>query len=30
MTEQYGEMIKSYRLELGLTQGQVAEEMDVT
>jgi transcriptional regulator with XRE-family HTH domain len=30
MSEQYGEMIKSYRISLGLTQGQVAEELDVT
>ena len=30
MSEQYGEMIKSYRIALGLTQGQVAEELNVT
>jgi len=30
MSEQYGEMIKSYRISLGLTQGQVAEELEVT
>ncbi|MCR4792661.1 MAG: helix-turn-helix domain-containing protein [Lachnospiraceae bacterium] len=30
MSEQYGEMIKSYRINLGLTQGEVAEELDVT
>ncbi len=30
MSEQYGEKIKSYRISLGLTQGQVAEELDVT
>jgi transcriptional regulator with XRE-family HTH domain len=30
MNENYGEQIKSYRLKLGLTQSQVASEMDVT
>lgn len=30
MNEFYGEKIKSYRIKLGLTQGQVASEMDVT
>ena len=30
MTDNYGERIKSYRLKLGLTQNQVAAEMDVT
>ena len=30
MNENYGELIKSYRLDLGLTQSQVAEEMEVT
>ena len=30
MDENYGERIKSYRIKLGLTQGQVASEMDVT
>ena len=30
MNESYGERIKSYRIKLGLTQGQVASEMDVT
>ena len=30
MNETYGERIKSYRIRLGLTQGQVASEMDVT
>ena len=30
MTENYGEQIKSYRIKLGLTQNQVAAEMDVT
>lgn len=30
MDENYGERIKSYRIKLGLTQGQVAAEMDVT
>ncbi len=30
MTENYGERIKEYRLQLGLTQGEVAVEMDVT
>ena len=30
MTENYGEQIKSYRVKLGLTQNQVAAEMDVT
>ncbi len=30
MNENFGEQIKSYRLKLGLTQSQVAEEMEVT
>lgn len=30
MNENYGEQIKSYRIKLGLTQSQVAEEMEVT
>ena len=30
MIENYGEQIKSYRIKLGLTQNQVAAEMDVT
>ena len=30
MNVNYGEQIKSYRIKLGLTQGQVAEEMEVT
>ena len=30
MNENYGEQIKAYRLKLGLTQSQVAEEMEVT
>ena len=30
MTDNYGEQIKSYRIKLGLTQSQVAAEMDVT
>ncbi|MBO4845793.1 MAG: helix-turn-helix transcriptional regulator [Lachnospiraceae bacterium] len=30
MTENYGELIKSYRIKLGLTQSQVAKEMEVT
>ncbi len=30
MNDNYGEQIKSYRIKLGLTQGQVAAEMDVT
>ena len=30
MNENYGEQIKSYRLKFGLTQSQVASEMDVT
>lgn len=30
MNESYGEQIRSYRIRLGLTQSQVAEEMDVT
>ena len=30
MTDNYGEQIKSYRIKLGLTQNQVATEMDVT
>ena len=30
MNDNYGEQIKSYRIKLGLTQGQVATEMEVT
>lgn len=30
MNENYGEKIKSYRMKLGLTQSQVAAEMEVT
>ena len=30
MAENYGEQIRSYRINLGLTQSQVAEEMEVT
>ena len=30
MNDNYGEQIKSYRIQLGLTQSQVAAEMDVT
>ncbi len=30
MIDNYGEQIKSYRIKLGLTQSQVASEMDVT
>ena len=30
MNDNYGEQIKVYRLKLGLTQSQVATEMDVT
>jgi transcriptional regulator with XRE-family HTH domain len=30
MNNNYGEQIKSYRIKLGLTQNQVAAEMDVT
>ena len=30
MTDNYGEQIKSYRIKLGLTQNQIAAEMDVT
>lgn len=30
MSEEYGEMIKTYRINLGLTQGQVAAELNVT
>ncbi len=30
MADNYGEQIKSYRIKLGLTQNQVAAEMDVT
>ncbi len=30
MQENYGEQIKSYRLNMGLTQNQVATELDVT
>ncbi len=30
MNDSYGEQIKSYRISLGLTQNQVAAEMDVT
>ena len=30
MNENYGEKIKSYRINLGLTQSEVAAELDVT
>lgn len=30
MREEYGELIKSYRIKLGLTQNQVATELEVT
>ena len=30
MDDNYGDQIKQYRLKLGLTQGQVAQEMSVT
>ncbi len=30
MNENYGDQIKSYRINLGLTQSQVASELDVT
>ena len=30
MNDNYGEQIRSYRIKLGLTQSQVASEMDVT
>ena len=30
MNENYGEQIKSYRIDLGLTQGEVAAELEVT
>ena len=30
MNDNYGEQIKSYRIKLGLTQLQVANELDVT
>ena len=30
MSENYGDQIKSYRIQLGLTQGQVADAMEVT
>ena len=30
MNENYGAQIKSYRINLGLTQGKVAHELDVT
>ena len=30
MNDNYGEKIRSYRVQLGLTQGQVAAEMEVT
>lgn len=30
MSEQYGELIKSYRVKMGLTQNQVASALDVT
>ena len=30
MNDNYGEQIKSYRINLGLTQSQVAAELDVT
>ena len=30
MNENYGEQIKNYRINLGMTQNQVAKELDVT
>ncbi|SDB57206.1 DNA-binding transcriptional regulator, XRE-family HTH domain [Pseudobutyrivibrio sp. YE44] len=30
MNENYGEQIKTYRINLGMTQNQVAKELDVT
>ena len=30
MSDNYGELIKSYRINLGLTQGKVATELNVT
>ena len=30
MNDNYGDQIKSYRMKLGLTQSQVASELDVT
>ena len=30
MSDNYGEQIKSYRINLGLTQSQVASELEVT
>ena len=30
MTDNYGKQIKAYRIKLGFTQSQVAEDMDVT
>lgn len=30
MKDNYGEQIKSYRIKLGLTQSQIAAEMEVT
>ena len=30
MNENYGEQIKTYRVNLGMTQNQVAKELDVT
>ena len=30
MNDNYGKQLKAYRLKLGLTQSQVAEEMEVT
>jgi transcriptional regulator with XRE-family HTH domain len=30
MNENYGEQIKNYRLSLGMTQKQIAKELDVT
>lgn len=30
MNDNYGDQIKSYRIKLGLTQSQVATELDVT
>ena len=30
MNENYGEQIKSYRIKLGMTQNQVATELEVT
>ena len=30
MNENYGEQIKTYRINLGMTQNQVAKELEVT